>query len=91
MIRNFREIGFVKPNNLKIILSAHMIDRAGPDELAKDLNVQVSTVVTENPTCQAHTKEVIVNNGRHNVTHGYCGSCRDCWNEDVFSVSYIKH
>jgi len=91
MIRNFREIGYVKPKNLKIILSAHMIDRAGPDELAKDLNVQVSTVVTKNPTCQAHTKSVIVNNGRHNVTHGHCGSCRDCWHEDVFFVSYLKH
>jgi hypothetical protein len=91
MIKNFRELGIPKPKNLKIILSAHMIDRAGPVELAKDLNVQVSTVVTSNPTCQAHTKTVEVKNGRHNLTHGYCGSCRDCWNEDVFFVSYIKH
>ena len=91
MIRNFREIGFVKPKNLKIILSAHMIDRAGPEELARDLNVQVSTVVTKDSTCKAHTKSVIVNNGRHNVTHGHCGSCRDCWHEDVFFVSYLKH
>ncbi len=91
MIRNFRELGFIKPRNLKIILSAHMIDRDPPIELAKKLHVQVSAVVTKNPTCLAHTKTVMVNNGRHNITHGYCGSCRDCWKEDVFFVSYIKH
>lgn len=91
MIRNFRELDIPKPSNLKIILSAHMIDKLPPVELAKQLHVQVSAVVTENPTCQAHTKTVRVKNGRNNITHGYCGSCRDCWNESVFFVSYIKH
>jgi len=91
MIKNFRELGIPKPNNLKIILSAHMINQPGPEELAKDLCVQVSSVVSKNPTCLAHEKTVVVNNGRHNIAHGYCGSCRDCWNEDVFAVSYILH
>ena len=91
MIRNFRELDIPKPSNLKIILSAHMLNEPGPEQLARDLHVQVSSVVSKNPTCLAHTKTVKVNNGRHNITHGYCGSCRDCWDEKVFAVSYILH
>ena len=91
MIKNFRELGIPKPHNLKIILSSHMVDGPPPTDLAKKLHVQVSTVVTSNPTCEAHLKTVVVNNGRHNIAHGYCGSCRKCWDEKVFLVSYIKH
>jgi len=91
MIRNFRELGIPKPSNLKIILSAHMINQRGPVDLARELCVQVSEVVTKNPSCDAHTKTVMVNNGRHNIAHGYCGACRKCWDEKVFSISYLLH
>ena len=77
--------GGVRPKNLTIRLSAHMVNGPLPIKLAKELGVRVSGVHTHDqlPTdakiCEART--------RGNV----CGPCRACWDNRVLAVSYEKH
>lgn len=65
--------------NLIIRISAPDVN-VNPDyELAEKLGVLVSSVKTENYTCNAK---------KFNNT---CGSCRACWDQDVKEVSYYLH
>lgn len=68
------------PKNLRIRLSAHMIDGKLPNKLAKQLNVSVSGVTSDHnkATCPSFKQ------------HGVCGSCRFCWDRKG-PVIYLKH
>lgn len=68
------------PSNLTIRLSAHMIDKEPPVNIAKKLGLVVSGVVTgEGFSCPSSKQGNI------------CGSCRACWDKDVFCVNYHAH
>ena len=67
------------PDNLTIRLSAHMIDKPGPIELAKRLNVQISEVGTTKYTCPAPEQG------------NECKNCRKCWDTKQFNIIYHKH
>ena len=77
--------GGIRPKNLIIRLSAHIVNGPLPIKLAKELKVKVSGVHTHDqlPTdvkiCEART--------RGNV----CGPCRACWDNRVLAISYPKH
>jgi len=86
-----KNMGMPKPANLIIRLSAHMIEGSPPLELAKELGVLVSGVSETDYTCQAHTKTSPLKNGIYTEWKGHCGSCRECWNPDTFSVVYKLH
>lgn len=81
IIKEFRKLGIPKPVNLNIQLSAFYIDEDPPVELAKQLHVSASGVSKENWNCPASLKTVKVDSGRGEIRHGYCGSCRNCWDE----------
>lgn len=82
--------GIVFPNNLTVRLSAHKLEGPAPIQLAKQLGVQVSLVSETAYTCQAHTKTSPLKNGK-GEWKGHCGSCRECWNPDTFSITYKLH
>ncbi|HWY35212.1 MAG TPA: hypothetical protein VNX68_11240 [Nitrosopumilaceae archaeon] len=85
IVQEWVKKGGIKPTNLIIRLSAHMVNGPLPIKLAKELRVKVSGVHTHDniPTnakiCEART--------RGNV----CGPCRACWDNRVMAVSYPKH
>lgn len=80
------------PDNLCIRLSGHMVDGEPPAQLAKSIGVQVSSVSARgNEDCPAHLKTYITSNGQKKEWKGYCGSCRNCWNTEIFEVTYKKH
>jgi hypothetical protein len=59
--------------------SAHKVNFAAPEKLAKRLGVQTSTVTTENGSCPSSKQG------------NKCLDCRACWNRSVANVSYLKH
>lgn len=77
--------------NLCIRLSATMYDAQPPIKLAEKLGVTVSAVNRTKFNCPASTKTYIEKNGRKLEQEGYCGSCRKCWNNDEFSITYKLH
>jgi hypothetical protein len=67
------------PDNLTIRLSAYMLDGLPPIPAAKRLGLVVSGASDTNFNCPASLQD------------GNCGTCRNCWNKDVFQVNYKKH
>lgn len=92
MVSEYIDDGNVVPDNLTIRLSAHMVNESGPSGLSARLGVCYSEVSDEgNHTCPASTKTVIPSNGQHKVFHGYCGACRQCWDNSQPVIIYKKH
>lgn len=75
--------GGVRPQNLVIRLSAHIINGPTPDKLAKELGVLVSGVHIKGTPVSRECKAYTRNNK--------CGSCRICWNPAIKSISYKLH
>jgi hypothetical protein len=82
--------GVSPPDNLVIRLSAHMVDGPTPDKLAKKYGLAVSGVASKRTmlaggfggtarSCPAYEQG------------GKCGTCRTCWDPEVFRVDYPKH
>jgi Gene product 88 len=67
------------PQNLIIRLSATRFEQKGPEQLAKNLGVLVSSASKTGFTCPASTQG------------NKCLDCRMCWNPSVFDVSYHRH
>lgn len=80
IVSEFFKLGMTKPANLNIRLSAHMVDGKAPERLARKYGLTVSEVSSTSGTCHAQTSGT-----------GVCGECRDCWDVDVFCVTYHKH
>ena len=87
-----REVGIIKeyaqnniiPNNLIVRLSAMFIDKKVI--IPKSLQ-GIKNIVTSN----VHTIKPIGKECHSYKNNGACGSCRDCWNTDIKSVSYKAH
>lgn len=71
--------GNVRPSNLTIRLSGYMIDESGPITLAKRLGVCISEVSRGAFTCPASKQG------------NKCQTCRLCWDNNTFAVTYHKH
>jgi hypothetical protein len=70
------------------------VEGTPPVELARQLGVQVSGVSETKYTCMAHTKDsplLNVPSKNWKKIKGHCGTCRDCWNPEIFSVTYKLH
>lgn len=77
MVKKYiKDFGMEKPSNLIIRLSAHMVDGPAPEELAKELGVNVSRVSNNEYNCPANEQD-------HK-----CLDCRKCWDANTFSVTY---
>lgn len=86
IVKAWHQAGYIKPENLVIRLSAHMIDGPLPTALAEQLDMVTSGVHTpgQEPQgnaieCDAYTRD------------GHCGPCRKCWDSNVQAVSYPEH
>jgi hypothetical protein len=80
IVSEFVLSGGVLPPNLTVRLSSHMIDGPAPESVAKRIGAQISGVSsTPSFTCPASEQD------------NKCGSCRACWNPNVFNVTYKKH
>jgi hypothetical protein len=84
IVKDWVASGGVRPRNLIIRLSAHIIDGPLPFKLARELGMLVSGVhkriiPTDAKICDAKT--------RGNI----CGPCRACWDSRVRAVSYPHH
>ena len=91
MVVEYAEQGNIIPKNLKVMFSATMLDGRPPYELAKKVGAATSTVVTDgSENCPAHLKTYITDNGKKKEWKGYCGSCRECW-EDGADIKYHFH
>ena len=86
IVKDWFALGNIKPKNLVIRLSGHLVDGPLPFTLAKQLGVKVSGVHTKGSRlafpireCQAYTRG------------NRCGPCRACWDGRITAVSYPKH
>lgn len=79
ILREYVESGFTIPENLTVRISAYMVNEPAAESFAKRHGFTVSEVTTETASCPSP------NQGNK------CLSCRNCWQKDVFSVSYAKH
>jgi len=68
-----------KPDNLKIRLSAYMIDGEPPSKIASKLGVLTSGVSKEGFTCPASEQG------------NACLDCRACWDSSIPNINYKKH
>ena len=70
-----------------------MINGKADYKLAKKLGVGVSEVADNGThTCPASEKEIFVRKGKEGeMRHGFCGSCRNCWDKNKFLIIYEKH
>jgi len=94
MVRHVLEdLQVERPKNLKIRLSAFFYDKSPPNKLAKRLGVLVSAVSSDKKevNCPSHEKTYITANGQKKEWKGFCGSCRACFDDDVFQITYLKH
>lgn len=87
-----REVGIIKeyaqnniiPTNLIVRLSAMFIDK----EVIIPKSLQgIKNIVTSN----VHTIKPIGTECKAYQNKNECGSCRDCWNTDIKSISYKAH
>lgn len=65
--------------NLIIRLSANKFDINPPVALAQSMGVQTSRVSVDCPSCPAH------------LQNGKCLDCRNCWDNKMFCITYLKH
>jgi hypothetical protein len=86
IVREWFASGAIKPTNLNIRLSGHMVDGPLPTKLAAQYGLTVSGVHSDHDQtyggaieCKAYTRG------------NDCGSCRACWKQSVPAVSYLKH
>ena len=96
MVRDYWELnGRVPLNqlipNLIIRISAHMIKQDPPLSFMAMVGVTGSAVVSKDETCHAQENTYISNNGQKKELHGYCGSCRKCWDQGTLIVNYKLH
>ena len=85
IVKDWIAQGYIRPKNLVIRLSAHMINGPLPTKLAKELGVLTSGVHTHDFKPKAKICEA---NTRGNM----CGpECRACWDARVPAISYPKH
>lgn len=78
-VKRFVEQGGKIPSNLTIRFSALHFDGKAPEKLAKQLGVQCSGASDSAFSCPAPKQD------------NECKSCRKCWNQNIFNVSYKKH
>lgn len=87
-----KDMKMPKPPNLVIRLSAFMVEGPAPLELARELGVQCSAVSALNYDCLSKSKLVKTNrNGKPAMVPGYCGACRNCWDDKIECVTYPFH
>lgn len=79
IVKSYIESGNLVPKNLVLRLSATKLSGKPPIELAKKLNLTVSSVSKEGYNCKAPEQK------------GKCGDCRMCWDKKVFDVCYKQH
>lgn len=79
IVKSYIEVGNLVPKNLVLRLSATKLSGKPPIELAKKLNLTVSSVSKEGYNCKAPEQK------------GKCGDCRMCWDVKVFDVCYKQH
>jgi hypothetical protein len=79
IVSEYVSMGLEIPKNLIVRLSAYMVDKDGPELLAKKLGVQISTVKKEGFNCPAYKQD------------NACGNCRKCWDKNAFEISYKLH
>lgn len=84
IVRDWINQGGIRPKNLIIRLSAHMVNGPLPRKLAKELGVLTSGVHTHSfkpdaVICEAYTRNAM------------CGPCRKCWDARIPAISYPKH
>lgn len=72
------------PANLTVRLSAYMVDKSGPNALARDLGLTTSEVHSEGSTPSGY---VCPSSKQGNK----CLDCRACWNPAIKTVSYRLH
>ena len=86
IIRDWFASGGIRPINLIIRLSAHLINGPLPIKLAEQLQIQTSGV---------HTKNWILNKDIQacpsHLQNNQCMECRSCWDPNIMSISYLKH
>ena len=79
-VSSYIEQGGLVPDNLCIRLSALMMDGPAPEGIAKRLGLTVSGAsMTGNFNCPSSKQG------------NKCGSCRKCWDKNVFAIDYKKH
>ena len=79
VVKQFKKLGGVIPNNLVIRGSASLLNGAMPKGFSHGSQVFTKGHAPKGKECRARTR----NNS--------CGPCRDCWDESVEFVSYPKH
>lgn len=79
IVGDFLRAGHKIPKNLRIRFSAVMIDGEPPVELAQKIGVGVSGAKREGFNCPAYSQG------------NKCLTCRKCWSNNVFEVTYKKH
>ena len=106
IVKQYRDQGGVIPRNLRIRLSATMVNDK-PVSSAKRLGVSTSTVHTDKTEfhgkeCLAYRTDLkrgVVSESEYKQARktrnksydfGHCGECRHCWTSSV-NVSYRKH
>lgn len=72
------------PSNLTVRLSAYMVDKSGPNSLARDLGLTTSEVHSEASSPAGY---VCPSSQQGNK----CLDCRACWSPKVKTVSYRLH
>ncbi len=79
VIGAYVKAGHVIPPNLCVRLSAYMVDESGPILLARRLGVTISEVSTGAYSCPSSKQG------------NRCLTCRACWDNGTFCVSYKRH
>lgn len=67
------------PKNLIVRLSGLMMDGKAPIGAAKNLGVQTSGASATDYNCPAYKQ------------NNQCGTCRKCWDKNIFQINYKKH
>lgn len=79
IVQEYHELYGSFPENLNVRLSAYMVDKAGPNTLAKRLGVTTSEVSSVGGDCPAPSQG------------NKCGDCRRCWDKSQQTVTYHLH
>ncbi len=79
MVSAFIRDGGVIPENLRVRLSAYMVDGPPPSDIAKSLGVGTSGVSALGFTCPAYSQ------------NNKCANCRACWDKNVENINYKAH
>ena len=79
VVKQFKKLGGVIPDNLVIRVSASLLNGAMPKGFANGSQVFTKGYAPKGKECKARTRG------------NSCGKCRSCWNKSVEFISYPKH